>query len=157
MNERVVEILVYLMTEIKQNHGGMEQIDGISRDLKDQGYTDNEINAAFSWLFERIKSDSEQIFQNDISERQHSFRMLHEVEKIVITPKAYGYILQMQQLQLLGLNEVEQVIERAMMLGVNKVDVRDVKSIVTSMFFNSDDPEYNFLGKSIVDTDGIIH
>lgn len=157
MNERVVEILVYLMSEIKQNHGGMEQIDGISKDLKDQGYTDNEINAAFSWLFEKIKSDTEQIFQNEVPVRSQSFRMLHEVEKIVLTSKAYGYILQLQKLQLLDLNEVEQVIESAMMLGVNKVDVNDIKSIVTSLFFHSEAPEYNFLGKSIVDTDGIIH
>ena len=52
MNERVVEILIYLMTEIRENRGGMEQVDGISKDLKQQGYTENEINAAFSWLFE---------------------------------------------------------------------------------------------------------
>lgn len=157
MNERVVEILIYLMTEIRENRGGMEQIEGISRDLKQQGYTENEINAAFSWLFERIKSDTEQVFQNNRGGRPQSFRMLHDVEKIVLTPGAYGYILQLQQLNLLDASEVEQVIERAMMLGGNKVDVNDIKSIVMSLFFNSDDVEHNFLGKSLLDADGIIH
>ena len=157
MNERVVEILIYLMTEIRENQGGMEQIDGISKDLKQQGYTENEINAAFSWLFERIKIGTEQIFQSEKSGRLQAFRMLHDVEKIVITPLAYGYVLQLQRLHLLDVSEVEQVIERAMMLGVSKVDVDDIKSIVASIYFNSDDPDHNFLGKSILETDGIIH
>ncbi len=157
MNERVVEILIYLMTEIHENHGGMEQIDGISNDLKQQGYTENEINSAFSWLFERIKSDTEQIFKYEKNNQLDSFRILHDIEKIVISPNAYGYILQLQRLNLLDGSEVEQVIERAMMLGISLVDIDDIKSIVGSIFFNSDNAGYNFLGKSILDTDGIIH
>lgn len=157
MNERVVEILIYLMSEIRENHGDMEQINGISKDLKKQGYTENEINTAFSWLFERIKSDTQQLYQSEHTSTVHSYRMLHEVEKIVITPAAYGYILQLQRLEIIDVNEVEQVIERAMMLGVSKVDVNDIKAIVASLFFNLDDGDYNYLGKSILDTDGIIH
>ena len=157
MNERVVEILIYLMTEIHENHGGMEQIDGISNDLKQQGYTENEINAAFSWLFERIKSDTDQIFKYEKNIQLDSHRVLHDIEKIVITPKAYGYILQLHHLNLLDGSEVEQVIERAMMLGTSLVNIDDIRSIVASIFFNSDNPKHNFLGKSILDTDGMIH
>ena len=157
MNERVVEILIYLMTEIHENQEGMEQIDGISNDLKQQGYTENEINTAFSWLFERIKSDTEQIFKYEKNIKVNSFRALHDIEKIVITPKAYGYILQLQHLNLLDGSDVEQVIERAMMLGSSLVNIDDIKSIVASIFFNSDNPGHNFLGKSILDTDGMIH
>ena len=115
------------------------------------------INTAFSWLFERIKSDTEQLYTSESASSAHSYRVLHEVEKIVITPAAYGYILQLQQLEIIDINEVEQVIERAMMLSVSKVDVNDIKSIVASLFFNLDDGDYNYLGKSILDTDGIIH
>jgi len=157
MNERVVEILIFLMQEIRENRRGMEHIDGISKDLVQQGYTENEINAAFSWLFERFESDTEKIYASKKDFRLQSYRVLHDVEKLVISTEAYGYILQLQRLSLIDQSDVEQIIERAMMLGGGRIGINDIKSIVASMFFNSNDLDYNYLGKSMLDTDGVIH
>lgn len=156
MNERVVEILIYLMQEIRQNRKRVEQIDGISQDLLRQGYTENEINAAFSWLFERIKSETEELILNDEPGGQ-AFRVLNDIEKLVITPEAHGYIIQLRQLRLIGQTDMEQIIERAIMLGANSIGVEDVKSIVASLFFSSDDSDGLQLGKSMLDPDSLIH
>lgn len=156
MNERVVEILIYLMQEIRQNRKRVEQIDGISQDLLRQGYTENEINAAFSWLFERIKSETEELVLNDEPGGQ-SFRVLNDIEKLVITPEAYGYIIQLRQLRLIEQTDMEQIIERAIMLGANSIGIEDVKSIVASLFFSGDDSDGLHLGKSMLDPDSLIH
>ena len=157
MNERLVEILIFLMQEIQHNRKGMDQLDGLSKELREQGYTENEINAAFSWLFERIEAQKDDVFLKDQGAGESSFRVLHEVEKMVLSPKAYGYILQLRELGLITQAEMEQIIERAMMLGVPQIDIEDVKSIVASIFFNGEDSEFPQLGKSILDTDGIVH
>ena len=157
MNERLVEILIFLMQEIQHNRKGMDQLDGLSKELREQGYTENEINAAFSWLFERIEAQKDDVFLKDQGAGEGSFRVLHEVEKMVLSPKAYGYILQLRELGLITQAEMEQIIERAMMLGVPQIDIEDVKSIVASIFFNGEDSEFPQLGKSILDTDGIVH
>ena len=52
MKERIVEILIYIMSEMQGNKG-ITEID--VRDLKEKGYTQSEISAAFSWLYDNMK------------------------------------------------------------------------------------------------------
>lgn len=156
MNERVVEILIYLMQEIRHKRGGIEQMDGISKDLIRKGYTENEINAAFSWLFERFKSDTEEIFVSQEADI-NSYRMLSDIEKLVISSEAFGYLIQLRQLRLIEQSEMEQIIERSMMLGVSTIGVEEIKTVVASLFFNSEDSEMLPLGKSLLDPDSMIH
>ncbi len=156
MNERVVEILIYLMHEIRQKRGNIELMDGISKDLIGKGYTENEINAAFSWLFERFKSDTEDILVNEEAD-VNSYRMLSDIEKLVVSSEAFGYLIQLRQLRLIEQSEMEQIIERAMMLGVSSIGTEEIKTVVAALFFNSDDSDMLPLGKSILDPDSMIH
>ena len=156
MNERVVEILIYLMHEIRQKRGNIELMDGISKDLIGKGYTENEINAAFSWLFERFKSDSEDILVNEEAD-VNSYRMLSDIERLVVSSKAFGYLIQLRQLRLIEQSEMEQIIERAMMLGVSSIGIEEIKTVVAALFLNSDDSEMLPLGRSMLDPDSMIH
>lgn len=156
MNERVVEILIYLMHEIRQKRGNIELMDGISKDLIGKGYTENEINAAFSWLFERFKSDSEDILVNEEAD-VNSYRMLSDIERLVVSSKAFGYLIQLRQLRLIEQSQMEQIIERVMMLGVSSIGVEEIKTVVAALFLNSDDSEMLPLGKSMLDPDSMIH
>jgi|Deesub1362B_J571_1020462.scaffolds.fasta_scaffold03201_2 Smg protein len=157
MNERLVEILIYLMQELHQNRRKWDQIDGISKELQELGYTENEINAAFSWLFERMEAQKGKSLMPEAEPNDQSFRVLHEVEKMVLTPAAYGYLLQLRQLGLINQTEMEQIIERAMMLGAAPVDVMDIRSIVASVIFDADDSDFQHFGKAMFDTDGTVH
>ncbi|HDZ11003.1 MAG TPA: DUF494 family protein, partial [Bacteroidetes bacterium] len=121
MNERVVEILVYLMSQIRADNDKIDRIDGMSKELRNQGYTENEINTAFSWLFEKIQTNQEEIFDEPQFELRHGFRVLHEAEKVVIHPEAHGYLIQLKELGIITQSDMEQIIERAMMLGVSSV------------------------------------
>ena len=156
MNERVVEILIYLMHEIRQKRGSIELMDGISKDLIGKGYTENEINAAFSWLFERFKSDNEDILVNEEAD-VNSYRMLSDIERLVVSSEAFGYLIQLRQLRLIEQSEMEQIIERAMMLGVGSIGIEEIKTVVAALFFNSDDSEMFPLGKSMLDPDSMVH
>ena len=156
MNERVVEILIYLMHEIRQKRGNIELMDGISKDLIGKGYTEKEINAAFSWLFERFKSDSEDILVNEEAD-VNSYRMLSDIERLVVSSKAFGYLIQLRQLRLIEQSQMEQIIERVMMLGVSSIGIEEIKTVVAALFLNSDNSEMLPLGKSMLDPDSMIH
>jgi len=156
MNERVVEILIYLMHEIRQKRGNIELMNGISKDLIGKGYTENEINAAFSWLFERFKSDSEDILVNEEADEK-SYRMLSDIERLVVSSKAFGYLIQLRQLRLIEQSEMEQIIERAMMLGVSSIGIEEIKTVVAALFLNSDDSDMLPLGRSTLDPDSMVH
>ena len=132
MNDRVVEILAYIMTEIRGQKSNPDKLELISRHLVPGGYSQHQICFAFSWLFERYRGESEEVFSISPASRG-SFRVLHEVEKAVIAPDAHGYLLQLKQLRLVTDVDMENIIERAMMSGVARITAADVKALVASV------------------------
>ncbi|MDZ7289939.1 MAG: DUF494 domain-containing protein [candidate division KSB1 bacterium] len=136
MNERVVEILVYIMNEIRGGRPMPDNLELISRDLMQRGYTESEISSAFSWLFERYQSESEELVRHVGSTLPGSTRVLHDVERVIISPEGYGYLLQLKHLGILSDVEMEQIIERAMMLGATRLSEAAIKSLVASTLFN---------------------
>lgn len=133
MNERVVEILVYIMSQIRGRNGNLNELEVISQDLLNRGYSQNDISSAFSWLLEKFKNNIEEIVKNSGPTSAFSFRILHELEQMIITPEAYGYVLQLKALELLDDFDVEQIIERTMMLGTTHIDIPQIKAIIASV------------------------
>ena len=138
MNERVVEILIYIMSEIRSNHKISGKLDILSKNLIQQGYTEGEISSAFTWLLARLKNDSEEIVEQQNPSLKSSFRHLHEIERSIISVEAYGYIIQLKELGIIDEPDTEQILERAMMMGTSEITTGDIKSIVASMLLNHD-------------------
>jgi uncharacterized protein Smg (DUF494 family) len=154
MNDRIIDILILILSEIRKSDARPAKLELLSKDLLKKGYTETEISSAFSWLLSRLKNDTEEIVQNQKAFND-SFRILHEIEQSVITPEAYGYLVQLRELELINEMDVEFVLERALMLGVSKVHVSDIKNIVAAMLFN---PEGFGNGAYLMfDTQPIIH
>lgn len=134
MYERIIEIIVYLIAQLQDKRS----INDISLDeLNDQGYTATEISTAFSWLIDRMEFGDQAVEHDEIAQSE-SFRVLHDAEAEVITPDAFGYLIQMQQLGLITNEHLEMVLERSMLLGGRKVSDSELKSIIASVIFNSD-------------------
>jgi uncharacterized protein Smg (DUF494 family) len=96
--------------------------------LEKQGYTQNEINTAFSWVYSKIFS-GEKIFAEE-DNNSKSNRFLHEVEQNVISSEAYGYLIQLKELGLLNNMDVDLIIDKMMVTSFNKVDITDMKYAV---------------------------
>ena len=136
MNERVVEILIFIMSEIRSNRKVSGKLDILSKSLIQQGYTESEISSAFTWLLDRLKNDSEEVVEQKNPLLKSSFRHLHEIERSIIAVEAYGYIIQLKELGIIDESDVEQILERAMMMGASEITTGDIKSIVASMLLN---------------------
>jgi uncharacterized protein Smg (DUF494 family) len=138
MSERVVEILIYIMSEMRRNDSVSGKLDILSQDLLDRGYTESEISSAFTWLLDKIDGESEEVLQRQQSTSQYSFRHLHEIERAIITPEAYGFIIQLKELAIIDDFDFEQILERALMLGVSRVDLAQMKSLASSILAGSE-------------------
>ena len=90
MKERIVEILMYIMGEMQSNKG-ITDID--LGDLRDKGYTQSEINAAFSWLYDNLRVN-EAVVTREANPAKGSRRVLHEFEKQMLTTDAQGELFQ---------------------------------------------------------------
>lgn len=138
MYQRIMEILVLLMDELNGETWKADQITQFSEDLIQRGYTEQEINTAFYWLYNRFNWDStasphQALDINEQSESSH--RVLHTTEQRLLTPEAYGYLLQLKHLKLIASREIEEVIERLLILDIQPANIEDVKVVVQSMMF----------------------
>ncbi len=133
MYERVIEIIMFLVSELKSS----KQLSDIDVSLLSKnGYTQSEISTAFSWLFERMNVGQTVV---DGSEgKDSSYRVLHTVEQMVISTEAYGYLLQCRQLGLITNSDVEIIIERVMAAGFSNIGLPEMKSFVAGMLFDVD-------------------
>ena len=131
MKEKVVEILVYIMSEIQENKR-LQEID--IGELKNKGYTQSEISAAFTWLYDNVQIGEVQ-FARPAQAARNSRRVFHEAEKQVLSTESQGYLIQLRGLGLLDDRDFESVIERAMMAGYEKLSVEEVRDIVTAVLF----------------------
>jgi len=132
--ERVIEIIVLLLDELKIN----KQLGEVDvQKLAKLGYTQNEINTAFSWIYTKIHA-GEKIFDSEKSDSR-SHRVLHEVEKNVISLEAYGYIIQLRELGLLNDMEIEDLIDKIMASGYMKVTQEDMKAFIAGYLLDIDD------------------
>jgi uncharacterized protein Smg (DUF494 family) len=133
MQERIVEIILYLVNELKSNKR-LSDVDVSS--LERDGYTPSEISSAFSWLFERISVG--QALMTPTAGDRASHRLLNDAEKNVINPQASGYLMQCQQLGIISNVDIEAIIERIMVAGFATVGLTEIKSFVASYLFDVD-------------------
>jgi uncharacterized protein Smg (DUF494 family) len=135
MQDRVIEIIVYLVNEMRNNKS-LGDID--LKTLEEGGYTQAEISSAFSWLFDKLAVGNE-ILPHVEGPVDRSYRILHEVERMVITPEAQGYLIQLRELGILDDRMVEAVIDRAMMSGYTRIGLEETRVIVASLVFEKGD------------------
>jgi uncharacterized protein Smg (DUF494 family) len=139
MDQRIVEILIYLIGEIQSRRLELDEVEVISDDLVKRGFTENEISTAITYLFDRVqKKEFEWKSESEHPYWPFSERVLHEVERMVLTPEAYGYLLQLKHLRLINALELEQIIERSLLMGTTRISLDDVRIIVASYLFDSE-------------------
>ncbi|MDH4070178.1 MAG: DUF494 domain-containing protein [Ignavibacteria bacterium] len=131
MKQRIIEILVQLMSEMQVTNR-ISDID--LGELKNRGYTQTEISEALSWLYTNLDVD-DGVVTLPVPVGTGSRRIFHEVEKSAFSIESQGYLIQLRELGLLDDRDMEVVIERAMQTGYDRLSIEEVKEIVTSMLF----------------------
>jgi uncharacterized protein Smg (DUF494 family) len=135
MQEKIVEIIVYIIKEMRDN----KQLGEINlNELTDYGYTESEISTALSWVIDKI-STGENIFINTQEGSHYSHRIFHEAEKMIITPEGRGYLLLLREVGVIDAMDLELVIERIMMSGFQKADLTNIKSVIASVVFDREE------------------
>ncbi len=149
MHEKLVEILVILMDKIKRKGLGGGQMELLTGELQDQGYSQQEISTAFSFLIERAQ-DSSSVSAPD----SRSFRVLNDVERIFISKEAYGYLLQLASLELISPGELEGIIDKALMVATPFLSIDDIKLLAAEVLFDIPGG-IDFSGENLPPTDTV--
>ena len=138
MYHRIMELLVLLMDEFGKVSFQSDQVDHISEDLIRRGYSEQEINTAFFWLYHRFWGEGDTTLPRllDLQEpAETSHRVLNSIELRYITPEAFGYLLQLRSLRLIDTRDMERIIERTLMLDVVPAGVEEIKMVAQTVLF----------------------
>jgi uncharacterized protein Smg (DUF494 family) len=133
MQEKIVEILIYVLSELKKTNKPISEVDIAS--LEKKGYTQSEISTAFSWLVDRLNFTSGTT-QISAAYRSGSFRILDGAEKHAISPEAFGYLIQLRELNVISEIELELIIERSILSGFERLNPSEMQSVVASVLFD---------------------
>lgn len=133
MQDKVIEIIVYILSEIKE----IKQLSDINiNSLTDKGYSDSDINTAFAWIFSKL-DEGELIFKNE-SAKTRSHRFFNLVENKIFSVDARGYLLLLRELGLLNDLDIDLVIERVILSGYQKINITDLKKFISSFILNTE-------------------
>jgi len=137
MQEKIVELIVSLMREIKQRRD-ISKVD-VSK-LTESGYSQTEISTALSWIYDKMNLREPLKRVKGAPARSH--RIFHEAERQIITKEARGVLVEMYELGIIAQIDMENTFARSLMSGSNTVDRNEIRSIIASVLF-----EYNSPGK----------
>jgi uncharacterized protein Smg (DUF494 family) len=132
MYERIVEIIIHVMSELRRKN---EFSEGDIIGLEKLGYSEKEISAAFSWIVDKVEF-AETMFPVNENTKAESFRVLNQNERDLFTPEAWGEMIQLNSLGILTNESIENLIERAVFIGAGSIDSNHLKWFVAHSIFN---------------------
>ena len=135
MNEKTIEILIQLLGHIKENDLDADSLSEFSESLVTRGYNEREVAEALSWLFEKLNFLT--VKSTEIAEqKQESVRILHDYERLKISPEVYGYLLRLKALSVINGAQMEKVLDYCMLLGADTLLETEIDEIVASILFD---------------------
>ena len=139
MKESILDVLLYLFEHYFTNDAITASCDAITTqnvplmgELSEAGFSNAEIRKAFDWLDALAR-------QRPVTGQPRSngpVRIFHEVEQDKLDIEARGFLLFLEQHGILDADHRELVLDRAMALDQDELDLDDLKWVVLMVLFN---------------------
>jgi Smg protein len=110
--------------------------DKLTDDLADAGFHRDDINNALNWLEKLADYQDGLVAPILLTTDPLSMRIYTEEESQRLDASCRGFILFLEQIQVLNLETREMVIERVMALDTFEFDLEDLKWVVLMVLFN---------------------
>lgn len=127
------DILVYLVENYFHN-GQLPDAETITKRLSAAGFEDDDISEALSWLSGFGQPD--EIACNPGFAESRGFRIYADEELTNLTAEARGFILFLQDSDIISAPQRELIIERVLALPETSVDLERIKLIVLMVLWN---------------------
>ena len=116
--------------------------DSLKFELKQAGFADSQVNKAFDWL-EGLASQKDLIQRGRLTEN-NSLRVFNDQEMEKLTTACRGFILFLEQTDVLDACDREVVIDRLMALEADEIDIQQLKWVVLMVLLNQPGKEAAF-------------
>lgn len=145
MQDKILEIVVYLMNRLTDHQGSLSNFDEMSADLRSMGFTDTEISSAYNWLLKHFEDYPDSFsYAHNKKISSSAVRILSEMERNVISPEAYGYLLQLRHLDLLTTEQLEMILDRCALFVNEPIGLNEIKLLASVAMFDSGSSEFPY-------------
>ena len=131
------DVLMYLFETYIHNEAEMRvDHDKLTRDLTDAGFEREDIYNALMWL-EKLADYQEGLVEPmQLASDPLSLRVYTEEECQRLDASCRGFLLFLEQIQVLNLETREMVIERVLALDTAEFELEDLKWVILMVLFN---------------------
>lgn len=130
------DILIYLFeTYVHSKSKIAIDYDSLTSDLSDIGFQKRDIYNALRWLKNLSCYEKNIISPINSLSKQMSIRIYTQEESFKLNSDCRGFILFLEQLEILTLDTREMIIERIMELDINEITLEDLKWIILIVLF----------------------
>ncbi len=143
MTNNILDVLTYmfdyLFEEAEQNSS--HEIDDVTlkAHLSDAGFEANRIDKALNWL-ENIATLQDGSIQ-PFSKANDAMRIYSDEEKLKLDTRSRGFLLFMENMGQLNVNQREMIIDQVMSLDDALISLDDLKWVVMMVLGNSNDEQ----------------
>jgi Smg protein len=143
MKETVLDVLLYLFEHyFYEEPDTVRDRDSLQGGLLQAGFSPSEISKAFDWL-DGLAQQRHDI-QREPDSVPSSLRLYADVELARLDAECRGFLLFLEQNGVLDAAARELVLDRAMALDHDEIDVDDLKWVVLMVLFNQPGQEAAF-------------
>ena len=131
------DILLYLFENIVNDNSELwVDEDELTKELKKAGFHDDDIYKALMWLEDLADLQSNDIAPFIIGQTALSTRIFTLEESMKLDTECQGFLLFLEQINLLDVATREMVIDRVMELEESQIGLDDLKWVVLMVLFN---------------------
>jgi len=139
VESRILEIVFYLIDLFRDNQGQPVDVNTASSELRDLGYSDEEIDEAYALVTHRSQFGGETLYSS-FPLSSVSTRLLTSEERLRLSPDAQSFVLKISHIGLISSEQLEGILEVALNSGAGAVSVDEIKHI-TSGILMAERPE----------------
>ena len=149
------DLLVYMFENYLSSKNNLD-FANMTLELEAAGYDNKDIESALDW-FTELKEMSEKISQSHSSKLNDKLRIYTDKEKEKFSFDGLGFILFLEHAHVLNSVEREIIIDRAMALNQNIINIEEVRWIVMMTLWNNGrENDYLFVEDSLYRTEQLI-
>ncbi|MCV9880567.1 DUF494 family protein [Brenneria izbisi] len=131
------DVLMYLFETYIHNETEMRvDQDTLTDDLTRAGFDRNDIYSALDWLEKLADIQEGQNTPLNLAHDPLAMRIYTQDEALRFDTECRGFLLFLEQIQVLSLETREMVIERVMALETQEFDLEDLKWVILMVLFN---------------------
>ncbi len=156
MKENVVDILKYLFESYLDEEFNQIPTDKqVQKELSLAGFNKKNITKAFQWL------EDLSLIEDDLFEQPESLqnRVYNSYELERFSTQARGFILYLENKGLLDFNLRETIIDKALALDIEEIDLNLIQWVVLMVFYNISDSDavFTWIENIIFEDLSVIH